>query len=160
MCSWRNANMGTELLWKVCTSGKLGKCEIASVFCKDSQPIYFVLAFPQADLDVSFKWRCQWDLFHQMISSVENICCVWIKLCMVWNKLRTKWYKKLRSGLCSRGFVQSQVDLCVFFGDGRIVLTYVDDVIISSTTISGNTWRRRRTRMGLSKLFMVLHMIS
>ena len=46
------------------------------------------------------------------------------------------WFEKLRSGLCDRGFVQSQVDPCVFFGDGCIVLTYVDDVIIIGDTTS------------------------
>ena len=36
----------------------------------------------------------------------------------------------IRTGLQDRGFFQSQVDLCVFYKDGCIVLTYVDDCII------------------------------
>ena len=39
-------------------------------------------------------------------------------------------FEKIRSGLVDRGFIQSQVDKCVFFRDGCIILTYVDDCII------------------------------
>ena len=49
------------------------------------------------------------------------------------------WFENMRSGFCSRGFVQSQVDPCVLFGDGCVVLTYVDDVIIMGSTIQGLT---------------------
>ncbi len=40
------------------------------------------------------------------------------------------WFKKLRKGLITRNFIQSQVDKCVFFRKDCIVLTYVDDCII------------------------------
>ena len=40
------------------------------------------------------------------------------------------WFEKLRSGLTDRHFVQSQVDKCVFYTDGCIIMTYVDDCII------------------------------
>jgi len=43
---------------------------------------------------------------------------------------RHNWFEKLRSGLVDRGFIQSQVDKCVFFRDGCIILVYVDDCII------------------------------
>ena len=44
------------------------------------------------------------------------------------------WFAKLSNGLQDRGFVQSSIDPCVFFGTKCIVLTYVDDCIIISDT--------------------------
>jgi hypothetical protein len=40
------------------------------------------------------------------------------------------WFKKLREGLITCDFIQSQVDECVLFWKDCIVLTYVDDCII------------------------------
>ena len=40
------------------------------------------------------------------------------------------WFEKLRSGLTDRHIVQSQVEKCVFYRYGCIILTYVDDYII------------------------------
>ncbi len=40
------------------------------------------------------------------------------------------WFEKLREGLLVQGFIQSQVDKCVFFKMDCIILTYVDDCII------------------------------
>ena len=40
------------------------------------------------------------------------------------------WFAKLQNRLLDCGFTQSDIDACVFFGKGCIVLTYVDDCII------------------------------
>ncbi len=40
------------------------------------------------------------------------------------------WFAKLSNGLQDRGFVQSKIDPCVFFGHKCIVLTYVDVCIL------------------------------
>jgi hypothetical protein len=40
------------------------------------------------------------------------------------------WFEKLREGLITRDFIQSEVNKCVFFRKDCIVLTYVDDCII------------------------------
>jgi hypothetical protein len=44
------------------------------------------------------------------------------------------WFAKLSNGLQDRGFVQSNIDPCVFFGHKCIVLTYVDDCILIGDT--------------------------
>jgi hypothetical protein len=46
------------------------------------------------------------------------------------------WFAKLSNGLEDRGFVQSSVDPCVFFGKGCIFLTYVDDCIIVADSMN------------------------
>jgi hypothetical protein len=45
------------------------------------------------------------------------------------------WFAKLRNGLLDQDFTQSNIDACVFFGKGCIVLTYVDDCIIVGDSI-------------------------
>jgi hypothetical protein len=40
------------------------------------------------------------------------------------------WFAKICNGLLDRGFTQSNINACVFFGKGCIILTYVDDFII------------------------------
>ncbi len=37
------------------------------------------------------------------------------------------WFAKLCNGLLNLGLKQSNIDACVFFGKGGIVLIYVDD---------------------------------
>ena len=44
------------------------------------------------------------------------------------------WFMKLKNSLEARDLFQSSVDPCVFFGEGLVVLTYVDDVIIIGDT--------------------------
>ena len=44
------------------------------------------------------------------------------------------WFMKLKNGLEARDLVQSNVDLCVFFGEELVALTYVDNVIIIGDT--------------------------
>ena len=40
------------------------------------------------------------------------------------------WYKKLKKSLVDRGFKPSDIDPCLYIGNGMIILTYVDDCII------------------------------
>jgi hypothetical protein len=47
---------------------------------------------------------------------------------------RYNWFAKLSNGLQDCGFVQSNIDLCIFFGHKCIILTYVDDCIIIGDT--------------------------
>ena len=49
---------------------------------------------------------------------------------MALNRLATIGLQKHGNGLLDRGFTQSNINACVFFGKGCIILTYVDDCII------------------------------
>ena len=40
------------------------------------------------------------------------------------------WYEKLKKYLVDRGFKPSDIDPCLYIGNGMIILTYVDDCII------------------------------
>ena len=40
------------------------------------------------------------------------------------------WYEKLKKSLFDRGFKLSDIDPCLYIGNGMIILTYVDDCII------------------------------
>ncbi len=40
------------------------------------------------------------------------------------------WFKKLRKGLITHDFIQSQVEKCIFFWKDCIILTYIHDYII------------------------------
>jgi hypothetical protein len=45
------------------------------------------------------------------------------------------WFAKLPNGLIDQGFTQLNIDACVFFRKGCIILTYVDDCIMVEDSI-------------------------
>ena len=105
---------------------------IAKIHKLDSKSIDFVLAFPQADLPIPVYME-----LPAGVTPVDDIDSNKRQYVLRLNKslygLKSSghnWFEKLRSGLLSRGFIQSQIDKCVFYRDGCIVLTYVDDCII------------------------------
>ena len=89
----------------------------------------FTLAFPQVDLDI--------DVFMEL-----PIGCVGpngdrkgyvLKLNKSLYGLKQashNWFNYLSEALSNRGFIQSQVDKCVWFKDGIVLLQYVDDLLI------------------------------
>ena len=105
---------------------------VAKIHNLDSKSIDFVLAFPQADLDIPVYME-----LPAGVTPIEETDATRRRYVLRLNKslygLKNSghnWFEKLRSGLVDRGFIQSQVDKCVFFRDGCIILTYVDDCII------------------------------
>ncbi len=90
-----------------------------------------MLAFPQADLEIP--------VYMELPISFDALDGEYCKIYVL--RLNTSlyglkqagynWFMKLSNGLQDRGFVQSNIDPCVFFGPGCIVIRYVDNCIIA-----------------------------
>ena len=90
---------------------------IAKIHGLQSKSIDFVLAFPQADLDVPVYMELPAGVNPTNVSN-DNRRCYVLKLNKSLYGLKQagyNWFEKLREGLITRDFVQSQVDKCVFF---------------------------------------------
>ena len=46
------------------------------------------------------------------------------------------WYEKLKKSLEDRKYIASDIDTCLYLGNGMIVLTYVDDCCWIDTCLS------------------------
>jgi hypothetical protein len=98
----------------------------------DTKVIDFVLAFPQAKLDVPVYMEIPKgmvlsgvpeDKQHSYVLSL-NASLYGLK------QASANWYELLSKGLEARGFKSSDIDPCVFIGKKAIILTYVDDCIV------------------------------
>jgi hypothetical protein len=104
---------------------------IAKIHGLESKSIDFVLAFPQADLDVDI-WM-ELPIGFQPIDDPEHPNQYVLKLKKNLYGLKQasyNWYGKLRDGLVDRGFTPSKIDQCLYMKKGMVVLVYVDDCII------------------------------
>jgi len=96
----------------------------------ETQALDFVLAFPQADLDVP--------VFMEIPPGIEigdginkRAYVIELKSSLYGLKQSSaNWYDCLKKGLERRGFVESKADPCVFMKKGMVILTYVDDYIL------------------------------
>ena len=106
---------------------------IAKIYKLESKAIDFVLAFPQADLDVDI-WMYLPIGFQVDGETEENSERHYIlklnKSLYGLKQASFNWYEKLKQGLIDRGFTPSQIDPCIYLKEGMIVLTYVDECII------------------------------
>ncbi len=105
---------------------------IARIHGLKSKSIVFVLAFPQANLDVPVYMELPAGINPTNVSDGDRHRYV-LKLNKSLYGLKQagyNWFKKLCKGLITCNFIQSQVDKCIFFQKDCIVLTYVDDCII------------------------------
>jgi hypothetical protein len=103
---------------------------IANIHGLLSKSIDFVLAFPQADLEIPEYMELP--IGFDAPNGKNNKFYV-LKLNKSLYGLKQagyNWFAKLNNGLQDCGFVQSNIDPCVFFGTGCIVLTYMYDCII------------------------------
>jgi hypothetical protein len=106
---------------------------VAKIHGLESKSIDFVLTFPQADLDVPVHIQLPAGVNPVDVSDIDQRRYV-LKLNKSLYGLKQagfNWFKKLKGGLITRDFVQSQVDKCVFFQKECIVLKYIDDCIIT-----------------------------
>ena len=105
---------------------------VAKIHNLDTKVIDFVLAFPQAKLDV--------DVFMEIpagmkLSGEHHRSMYVLKLNKSLYGLKqasANWYEMLAKGLKDRNFEPSKVDPCVFIGKDSIILCYVDDCIVIS----------------------------
>jgi hypothetical protein len=95
-----------------------------------SKSIDFVLAFPQADLEVPVYMELPLGFDAPENGSQKLYVLCLNKSLYGLKQAGYNWFAKLRNGLIDCGFTQSNIDACMFFGKGCIVLTYVDDCII------------------------------
>jgi Reverse transcriptase (RNA-dependent DNA polymerase)/GAG-pre-integrase domain len=93
-----------------------------------TRQIDFVLAYPQADAECDIYLEIPKGCTLRHGNSSTHV------LKLIKNLYGTKqaglvWFRHLKAGLESRGWVQSQADECVFFKGSSIFLFYVDDGI-------------------------------
>jgi hypothetical protein len=105
---------------------------IAKIHGFKSKSIDFVLAFPQANLDVPVYMELPAGIDPTNVSDGDQRCYV-LKLNKSLYALKQagyNWFKKICKGLITCDFIQSQVDKCIFFQKDCIVFTYVNNCII------------------------------
>ena len=103
---------------------------IAKIHDLPSKGIDFVLAFPQAELEVPVYMELPIGFVSENDERRGKYVLRLNKSLYGLKQASYNWFEKLKGGLEDRDFVQSNVDPCVFYGEGCIVLTYVDDCII------------------------------
>jgi hypothetical protein len=109
---------------------------VAKIHGLPSKSIDFVLAFPQADLEVPVYMELPLGFDAPHNESRKLYVLRLNKSLYGLKQAGYNWFAKLSNGLEDRGFVPSSVDPCVFFGKGCIVLTYVDDCIIVADSMN------------------------
>ena len=90
---------------------------IAKIHGLESKSIDFVLAFPQADLDVPVYMELPTGMNPINVSDIDQRQYI-LKLNKILYGLKQagyNWFEKLRKGLITCNFIQSQVNTCVFF---------------------------------------------
>jgi hypothetical protein len=103
---------------------------VAKIHGLPSKSIDFVLAFPQADLEVPVYMELPLGFDAPENGSQKLYVLCLNKSLYGLKQAGYNWFAKLHNGFIDCGFTQSNIDACVFFGKGCIVLTYVDDCII------------------------------
>jgi hypothetical protein len=105
---------------------------VAKIHGLKSKSIDFILAFHQVNLDIPVYMELPAGVNPLNVSDGDRHRYVQ-KLNKSLFELKQagyNWFEKLREGLITCNFIQSQVDKCIFFRKGCIVLSYVDDYII------------------------------
>ena len=99
----------------------------------ESKAIDFVLAFPQADLKEDIWMQLPIGFQIEGRTETESDRHYVLKLNKNLYGLKQgsyNWYEKLKTALVDRNFKPSNIDPCLYIGNGMIILTYVDDCII------------------------------
>jgi hypothetical protein len=107
---------------------------IAKIHGLSSKSIDFVLAFPQADLEIPVYMELPIGFDAPEGEHCKSYVLRLNKSLYGLKQAGYNWFAKLSNGLQDRGFVQSSIDPCVFFNHNCIILTYVDNCIITGDT--------------------------
>ena len=105
---------------------------VAKIHIPNSNSINFVMAFPEANLPIPVYMGLPAGV-TPIDETYSNRRRYVLRLNKYFYGLKSSertWFEKLRSGLTDRHFFQIQVEKCVFYRDGCIILTYVDYCII------------------------------
>ena len=106
---------------------------VAQVLELDTQAIDFVLAFPQAELEVPVYMDLPAGMYLAGPRKDSSKYLLKLKRSLYGLKQALmNWHCKLKTAFENRGFVESLSDPCVFISKNMIVLVYVYDCILIS----------------------------
>ena len=95
----------------------------------ETQALDFVLAFPQAKLDVPVYMKIPPGVDIANGSKDEYLISLKSSLYGL-KQSSANWYDCLKKGIERRGFRDSKANPCVFMKKGMIIFTYVDGCIL------------------------------
>src|SRR6056300_1305894 len=101
---------------------------VAEIMQLETQAIDFVLAFPQADLDLPVYMELPAGMELPGQSSSGHLLLLKKNLYGL-KQASYNWHQKLKTALEDRKFVESLSDPCVFIRKDMIILCFVDDCI-------------------------------
>jgi hypothetical protein len=101
---------------------------IAEILEIDTKAIDFVLAFPQADLDVPVYMELPAGMEISAYGNYSSRYILRLRKSLYGLKQASfNWHQKLKTAMEDRGFVESLSDPCVYISKNVIVLAFVDD---------------------------------
>ena len=102
----------------------------------DSKAIDFVLAFPQADLDIVIWMELPEGIVPDNDEYNKGRYVLKLNKSLYGLKQAShNWYNKLKQAMLDRDFKPSKIYTCIFMKSGVIMLVYVDDCIIISDSM-------------------------
>ncbi len=111
--------MGNKLLGNILTSSKYGNSSLtlllAWIYKLDSKAIDFVLAFPQAMLDVDIWMYLQIGFQVDTKNESKRYILKLNKTLYGLKQASQNWFEQLKQGLIDRGFHPSAINSCLYF---------------------------------------------
>ena len=97
-----------------------------------TRQVDFVLAFPQADIEVPMYMEIPRGFHHE--GSRKTHCLLLEKNIYGQRQAGRVWNQYLHDGLVARGFKQSKIDMCLYYRKRVALLFFVDDGIFCAPT--------------------------